>query len=100
MANTRTENVNRGTPSFITPEIETMIDAGADDLRRIDMWAYGMVVYCVLNPDAKFPFYFDAKMHARNVSIPSALMYSRFILTFFAAAASEPEASEQGSRPK
>ena len=61
MANTRTENVNRGTPSFMTPEIETMIDAGADDLRRIDMWVYGMVVYCVLNPDAKFPFYFDAK---------------------------------------
>jgi hypothetical protein len=25
------------------------------------MWAYGMVIYCILNPDAKFPFYFDAK---------------------------------------
>ena len=68
MANTRTENVNRGTPSFMAPEIKTMVDAGADDLQRIDMWAYGMVVYCILNPDAKFPFYFDAK-DAREKSI-------------------------------
>ena len=32
MANNRTENGNRGTPSFMALEIKTMVAAGADDL--------------------------------------------------------------------
>jgi serine/threonine protein kinase len=42
MANTRTSNVDRGTPSFMAPEIHTLREVGAEDLKRIDMWAYGM----------------------------------------------------------
>ncbi len=61
VANTRTENVNRGTPSFMAPEIKIVDAVGTDDLKRIDMWAYGMVIYCIVNPDAKLPFYFDVK---------------------------------------
>ena len=42
IANTRTSNVDRGTPSFMAPEIHTLREVGAEDLKRIDMWAYGM----------------------------------------------------------
>jgi serine/threonine protein kinase len=59
VANIRVKNVNQGTPSFMAPELKVANAVGADDLRRIDMRAYGMVIY--LNRDAKFPFYFDAK---------------------------------------
>lgn len=37
------DNVNRGTPSFMAPEIKVLTNVGADELRRIDMWAYGML---------------------------------------------------------
>lgn len=43
VANTLTDNVNRGTPSFMAPEIKVLTNVGADELRRIDMWAYGML---------------------------------------------------------
>ena len=61
VAKTHTENVNRGTPSFMAPETKVLLAARADDLRRIDMWAFGMVVYCIVNPDVQFPFQVDAK---------------------------------------
>ena len=61
MANTHTGNVNRGAPSFMAPDIKGMPSAGADDLRRIEMWAYGMDIYCIINLDAEFPFHVDAK---------------------------------------
>ncbi|CAB4022515.1 High affinity nerve growth factor receptor, partial, partial [Paramuricea clavata] len=40
LGNTRTNNVDRGTPSFMAPEIHTMQEVRAEDLKRIDMWAY------------------------------------------------------------
>jgi serine/threonine protein kinase len=43
LANTKTTNVDRGTPSFMAPEIHTLREVGAEDLKRIDMWAYGKI---------------------------------------------------------
>lgn len=48
LANTRTKNVDRGTPSFVAPEVHTLKEASAEDLKSIDMWAYGMIIYFCL----------------------------------------------------
>ena len=61
VASTRTNNVDQRTPCFMAREINVVKTVAADDLRRIDMWAYGMAAYCFLNPDANIPYYFDAK---------------------------------------
>ena len=44
LGNTRTTNVDRGTPAFMAPETRIMEEVKEDDLRRIDMWAYGKKV--------------------------------------------------------
>ena len=41
LGSTKTSKVDRGTPSFMAPEIHTMSEVRVDDLKRIDMWAYG-----------------------------------------------------------
>ncbi len=43
LANTKTNNVDRGTPSFMAPEIHLMREVRAEDLKQIDMWAYGKI---------------------------------------------------------
>ena len=44
VAEIRTDNVDRGTPAFMAPEIHMMKEARAEDLKRIDMWAYGKML--------------------------------------------------------
>ena len=49
-----TNNVGRGTPLYMAPEIlidSRISEARSSDLKRIDIWALGMVIFCVLNPD-------------------------------------------------
>ena len=41
LGSTKTSDVDRGTLSFMAPKIHTMSEVRADDLKRIDMWAYG-----------------------------------------------------------
>ena len=41
LGNTKTTNVARGTPAFMAPEIHIMEEVEEEDLKRIDMWAYG-----------------------------------------------------------
>ena len=48
----------------MAPEI--MVDGaianvGSHDLKNIDIWALGMIIFCVLNPDISFPYKNDLK---------------------------------------
>lgn len=41
LGNTKTTNVAQGTPAFMAPGTHTMEEVEEEDLKRIDMWAYG-----------------------------------------------------------
>lgn len=65
-----TNRVGRGTPSYMAPEILTsarLEKVRSVDLKCIDIWALGMVMYSALNPDITFPYKLDLQQ-ARAVS--------------------------------
>jgi len=35
--------------------------ASLKDLQKMDMWSFGMVLFCILNPDVPYPYYIEAK---------------------------------------
>ena len=57
---TRTAVVNRGTVVFNAPEILLNTfptpGAGLDDFKKADVWSYGMVIFCLLNPELPYPW--------------------------------------------
>jgi serine/threonine protein kinase len=54
----RTDEVSRGTPVFMAPEITTgkLQNAGQTDLKRTDIWSLGMLAYTLLNPNVLYPY--------------------------------------------
>ncbi len=56
-----TEDVKRGTTVFCSPEqlLEDLLYADFDRLKKIDVWAYGMILFCILNPDLKYPWQYE-----------------------------------------
>ena len=57
---TKTTNVDRGIVVFMAPEIllnEFLISgASIPDLLLADIWALGMIFFCMINPSLKFPY--------------------------------------------
>ena len=57
--------VFRGTIAFMAPEIllrEPMVQRNKltmDDLKKVDIWALGMVFYCLINPADSYPYQRD-----------------------------------------
>lgn len=52
---TATNNVNRGTPAFMAPalllsEKEQQITMSLSQLKKVDIWALGLLYFCVANP--------------------------------------------------
>ena len=47
LVGTKTANVDRGTPAYMAPETilssDVNMEAGIEDLKKIDVWAYGIV---------------------------------------------------------
>jgi hypothetical protein len=48
-------------PEIILENSNRLASASFTDLQRIDVWAYGMVLFNVLNPDQRYPFQLDLK---------------------------------------
>ena len=57
---TKTKNINRGTPVYMAPEILAkgcrLTSASVEDLMKAGIWAYGLVVFSLINPGLKHPF--------------------------------------------
>ncbi len=62
---TKTTNVDRGTPAYMAPETifhdGRGMEATIEDLKKIDVWAYGMVLFKICNPHIKYPYHHDIK---------------------------------------
>ena len=55
-----TINLGRGTTLYMAPELFIpsleLERASLEDLKRADVWSFGMVLYNLLNPNIKYPF--------------------------------------------
>jgi len=61
---TFTTNLFRGSPAFIAPEgREGSRDTRANisDLKCMDVWSLGMLVFCIINPGINHPYYFEVQ---------------------------------------
>ena len=61
VVHSRTQRVNRGTPVFLASEAflaqqESGLAFQISDMKKVDMWAYGMIVFNLVNPDLRHPF--------------------------------------------
>ena len=67
-----TNQVFRGTIAFMAPEIllpERMMEGkklSLDDLKKVDIWALGLVFYCLINPGS-FPYDRDGYEHVMDI---------------------------------
>ena len=64
----------KGTPCFIAPEIfepETLPreKLSLEDLKKIDIWALGLVFYCLVNPSVSYPYERDCVYTYRDMII-------------------------------
>ena len=57
---TKTSRINRGTPGFMAPEVLVKglrtQEFSVEDLKKVDVWAYGMIVFCIISPGLAHPF--------------------------------------------
>ena len=69
---TRTVNLERGTLPFMAPEILLVnsISGGAtlEDLKRADMWAYGMLIFNIINPCLHYPYEIELRRSGKGDS--------------------------------
>lgn len=61
VVHSRTGRLNRGTPVFQAPESflsqpESGVTFSISDMKKVDIWAYGMVLFNLINPDLRHPF--------------------------------------------
>ncbi|XP_060577576.1 ovarian-specific serine/threonine-protein kinase Lok-like [Ruditapes philippinarum] len=56
LIHTRTDNVNRGTPVYIAPEIhlDSTKANTLDELKSMDIWSMAMIFYSLLNPNTRY----------------------------------------------
>jgi len=56
---TRTSHIKRGSPAFWSPEVMSNnngLPATMHDLIQSDIWALGMTIYSLINPDIRHPY--------------------------------------------
>lgn len=61
ITSTTTARLFRGSPVYMAPEVFAEDGRGAsfEELKKIDIWALGMVLFSLMNPDAKYPYAYD-----------------------------------------
>ena len=61
-----TSNVVRGTPAYRAPELfsQKQSTLSLQDLKAVDIWALGMLLFVIINPDLKYPYQMELeKVH-------------------------------------
>jgi serine/threonine protein kinase len=57
-------------PEILVPS-QRLKSATFDNLKKVDIWAFGMVMYNLLNPNLKYPYQSEVK--DRDITIPELL---------------------------
>ena len=92
---TKTTCLDRGMPAYLAPEIflsekRVNVERTSEDLKRIDIWAYGMGLFSICNPQSAFPYQEDVKNCQNKIAGFESLLkgkrpthgekYSRYVL--------------------
>ena len=66
-----TSNIVRGTPAYRAPELFSQKEStlSLQDLKAVDIWALGMLLFVTINPDLKYPY----QMELEKVQTGSSL---------------------------
>ena len=61
LCHTRTFNLDRGTIAYMAPELLTGsgLPMSIEELKACDVWALGMIIFLLLNPDLEFPYQYE-----------------------------------------
>ena len=62
------DRVSRGTTVFRSPEQLSgkLRTPDINSLKKIDIWGYGMILFCLQNPDLKYPWYNEIREHGKD----------------------------------
>ena len=57
----KTSRIDRGTLVFMPPEIHlaTYTECNLEDMKKADIWSYGMTLYCLMNPEVDHAYASD-----------------------------------------
>ena len=73
----KTSRLNRGTPGFMAPEVLIKhLSSGKASilfLQKPDLWSFGMIVFCIVNPGLKHPYELNMQMEANIQSAVACL---------------------------
>lgn len=57
LCQTKTSNIDRGTPVYMAPELYSEVgNLSLQELMKCDIWSLGMVFFILLNPDLQYPY--------------------------------------------
>ena len=61
LCHTRTLNLDRGTIAYMAPELlaGSGLPMSLEELKACDVWALGMMIFLLLNPDLEFPYQYE-----------------------------------------
>ena len=73
----KTNRIDRGTPVFMAPEVllENLSagKASVPFMQKADIWAFGMIVFCIINPGLKHPYELNMQIEANIKSAVACL---------------------------
>ena len=72
----KVEELNRGSPAYMAPEIliadKRPQNASLDDLKAVDIWAFGMVMFMLCNLPCEYPYYEEIQHERQQNKLMSA----------------------------
>lgn len=78
---TSTKDVSRGTPAYMAPELLLCGDEqcmSLFQLKKVDIWALGLLLFCVVNPGMSTPYSYEFKK--RGVQPENYLSYMKIMI--------------------
>ena len=75
----RTEDVCRGTPVYMAPELlnSTLKSASLEDLKKTDIWSLGILAYAAINPNLINPYYKEAEVLDSPLTMDTMKLFVR-----------------------
>lgn len=70
LVKSHTNRVDRGTPVYMPPELNlgSQKEATVEDMKKADVWSFGMTLYCLMNPSVDHPYSYDCSETGKKLN--------------------------------